>query len=156
MKEDKPPIHVLWLPTIAVAGIAYVVSMIDLIPGIGPISWIDDLAVIIGLIWFFTSWLPRNSHRIYWFRPRPQAGTQGRDEGGNGQAERGNKTEFDPFETLNLRQGASANEIKHAYRDMLSKYHPDKVTHLGKEFQQMAHDKVIDIKRAYEMLCGKG
>jgi len=26
---------------------------------------------------------------------------------------------------------------------------------LGEEFQRMAHDKSIEIRKAYEMLCGK-
>jgi preprotein translocase subunit Sec63 len=39
---------------------------------------------------------------------------------------------------------------------MLSKYHPDKVTHLGEEFQRIAHEKVINIKKAYDALGGKG
>lgn len=152
--KDESPISVLWLPTIAAAGIAYVVSLIDLIPGIGPISWLDDIAVIIGLVWFFTSWLPKNTHRIYFFRPGEQQGAQSGGKSQSARSESGGQ--FDPFEALNVRRSASESEIKSAYRDMLKKYHPDRVTHLGTEFQQMAHEKLIDIQKAYEMLCGKG
>jgi len=154
MKDDSP-IHVLWLPTIAAAGIAYVVSMIDLIPGLGPISMLDDIAVIIALIWFFTSWLPRNRHRIYWFRHGPRGNARSQGQGAAAQHDRNNGSEFDPFSVLNVRRGATLDEIKRAYRDMLTKYHPDKVTHLGEEFQRMAHDKSIEIRKAYELLCGK-
>ncbi|UCD59229.1 MAG: DnaJ domain-containing protein [Candidatus Hydrogenedentota bacterium] len=129
--------------------------MLDFVPDtIIGIGWLDDLAVIIGLIWFFTSWLPRNRHRIYWFKPRPKAGTNARSEAGE-RAGRPGEAEFNPFEVLNVRRGASPGEIKRAYREMLSKYHPDKVVHLGEEFQRIAHDKVIEIKKAYEMLCGE-
>ena len=154
--KDETPIHILWLPTIAAAGIAYVVSWIDLIPDFPIVGWLDDVAVIIGLVWFFTSWLPKNSHRIYWFRPRRQTGGQERDGDPKTQAEPSREKRFDPFEVLNVRRDASADEVKHAYKEMLAKYHPDKVTHLGEEFQRIAHDKVIDITKAYEMLCGKG
>ena len=155
MKDDSP-IHVLWLPTIAVLGIAYIASFIDFLPdAIIGIGWLDDLVVFIGLVWFFTSWLPRNRHRIYWFRPGLKAGAESRDQGAAAQNKRDGGSEFDPFSVLNVRRGATPDEIKHAYRDLLMKYHPDKVTHLGREFQQMAHDKSIEIKRAYEMLCGK-
>jgi DnaJ like chaperone protein len=57
---------------------------------------------------------------------------------------------------LDLKRGASCDEIERAYKRMLSKYHPDKVAHLGEDFQDVAHEKVIHIKKAYEMLGGKG
>jgi len=37
----------------------------------------------------------------------------------------------------------------------VAKYHPDKVTHLGKEFQELAHRKLVAIQRAYEILMKK-
>jgi uncharacterized membrane protein YkvA (DUF1232 family) len=155
--KDETPIHVLWLPTIAAAGIAYIVSIIDFIPdtffGLG---WLDDLAVLIGLIWFFTSWLPKNRNRIYWFRPKQRTKSQPQGDQSFTQAAKETQPEFDPFKILNLDRGAPVDEVNRAYKRMLSKYHPDKVAHLGEEFQHMAHDKVLDIRRAYEMLCGKG
>lgn len=155
MKDDSP-IHILWLPTIAAAGIAYIVSAFDLIPGLAPIGWLDDLAVVIGLVWFFTSWLPKNRHRIYWFRAGTQAEGDRQEKHSDGGAAEASQTEFDPFRVLNVNRGASVEDIERAYKRMLSKYHPDKVAHLGEEFQHIAHEKVINIKRAYEMLCGKG
>ena len=156
MKNDDSPIHILWLPTIFMAGVAYVVSMIDLIPGLGPISFIDDIIVIIAMVWFFTSWLPKNKHRIYWFKPKAQAGPETGRKAEENRSEGSAPGEFDPFEILNVRRGASPEEVRTAYREMLSKYHPDKVSHLGEEFQKMAHEKAINIKRAYETLCRKG
>jgi len=35
----------------------------------------------------------------------------------------------------------------------MNKYHPDKVSHLGEEFQQIAKEKSQEINRAYEMVC---
>jgi DnaJ like chaperone protein len=43
-------------------------------------------------------------------------------------------------------------EIKAAYKKLASQYHPDKVQHLGKEFQQMAHEKFVSIQKAYDKL----
>jgi DnaJ-domain-containing protein 1 len=34
----------------------------------------------------------------------------------------------------------------------MTEYHPDKVTHLGKELQELAHRKVLEIQRAYQQL----
>ena len=157
IKDDgESPIHILWLPTIFAAGLAYVASPLDLIPGLGPIGMLDDIIFIIAMVWFFTSWLPKNSHRIYWFKPKAQQATgQGRSGPEMG-AESAERAEFDPFDTLDLKPGATPDEIKVAYRRMLAKYHPDKVSHLGEEFQKIAHEKALDIQKAYEMLCGKG
>jgi len=154
--DDGSPIHVLWLPTIFMAGVAYIVSLIDLIPGIGPISLIDDLIVVIAMVWFFTSWLPKNKHRIYWFKPRTQRAAAGGPKASARASQSAAGIEFDPFEALEISPGASPDEIKAAYRQMLAKYHPDKVTHLGEDFQKIAHEKALDIQKAYEMLCGKG
>jgi len=54
------------------------------------------------------------------------------------------------YDILNLKPTSNLNEIKKAYRIMLSKYHPDKVNHLGEEFSTMAHQKTLAIKNAYD------
>jgi DnaJ like chaperone protein len=155
-KDDGSPVHILWLPTIFMAGVAYIVSWIDLLPdtflGLG---WLDDIAVAIAMVWFFTSWLPKNKHRIYWFNAKAKARPQA-EQGEGASMNEARAGEFDPFEVLNVRRGASPEEIKSAYREMLSKYHPDKVSHLGEDFQKIAHEKAVDIQKAYEALGGKG
>jgi DnaJ like chaperone protein len=156
LKDDGSPVHVLWLPTIFIAGTAYIVSLIDFIPGLGPISVMDDLVVVIAMVWFFTSWLPKNKHRIYWFKPKTGAGPSMGDGGGAGGHNHAQADLSDPFDVLNVSRGASPDQIKTAYREMLSKYHPDKVAHLGEDFQKIAHEKAVNIQKAYEALCGKG
>ncbi len=54
--------------------------------------------------------------------------------------------------TLGLEAGAGKDEIKKAYRKLSMKYHPDKVQHLGIEFQQVAEEKMKDINGAYDYL----
>jgi DnaJ-domain-containing protein 1 len=34
----------------------------------------------------------------------------------------------------------------------MHEYHPDKVAHLGKELQQLAHRKALEIQQAYQQL----
>ena len=58
----------------------------------------------------------------------------------------------DYYEVLGVERSASADEIKSAYRRAVSRYHPDKVAHLGKEFQDLAHRKLLAIQQAYETL----
>ena len=59
---------------------------------------------------------------------------------------------FDPYVVLGVPRLAGQDEIKRAYREMMTKYHPDKVSHLGSEFREMARVRAEAINRAYEML----
>ena len=34
-------------------------------------------------------------------------------------------------------------------------YHPDKVHHLGEEFEKVAHEKFTELQRAYEKLLSQ-
>ncbi len=56
------------------------------------------------------------------------------------------------YELLDVAPDAPAEEIKRAFRREIAKYHPDKVQHLGKEFQDIAASKAADLTRAYKTL----
>jgi DnaJ like chaperone protein len=56
------------------------------------------------------------------------------------------------FTILEIDPSANDQEIKRAYRKMAAKFHPDKVSHLGKEFQEMAEEKFKAISEAYEQI----
>src|SRR3954471_15919999 len=53
---------------------------------------------------------------------------------------------------LEVAPDASGDEIKRAFRREIAKYHPDKVQHLGKEFQEIAASKAAELTRAYKTL----
>ena len=53
---------------------------------------------------------------------------------------------------LSVAPTASADEIRRAFRREIAKYHPDKVQHLGQEFQGIAADKATELTRAYKTL----
>jgi DnaJ-class molecular chaperone len=53
---------------------------------------------------------------------------------------------------LGISRSASPDEIKGAYRELANRYHPDKVAHLGEEFQQMAEERFKEIQEAYQEL----
>jgi DnaJ like chaperone protein len=57
-----------------------------------------------------------------------------------------------PYAVLGIDPGSSAEEIQRAYRELASKYHPDKVSHLGHEFIDLATRKFTAIQAAYERI----
>ena len=60
------------------------------------------------------------------------------------------------YDVLELAGTASAEEIKRAFRGLIARYHPDKVQHLGKEFQAMAADRAAELTEAYRVLSDEG
>lgn len=56
------------------------------------------------------------------------------------------------YDLLNVSAAASADEIKRAFRREIAKYHPDKVQHLGQEFQEIAATKAAELTSAYKTL----
>lgn len=60
------------------------------------------------------------------------------------------------YELLGVDRGAPAAEIKRAFRHEIAKYHPDKVQHLGQEFQEIAAVRSAELTRAYKTLTDEG
>lgn len=56
------------------------------------------------------------------------------------------------YDLFDLPRTASAEEIKKAFRREIAKYHPDKVQHLGREFQEIAVTKAAELTQAYKTL----
>jgi hypothetical protein len=56
------------------------------------------------------------------------------------------------YELLSVSPTATAEEIKRAFRNEIARYHPDKVQHLGSEFQQMAATRAAALTEAYRTL----
>jgi len=56
------------------------------------------------------------------------------------------------YELLGVSPSAPLDEIKKAFRREIAKYHPDKVQHLGREFQEIAAVKAAELTQAYKTL----
>lgn len=57
---------------------------------------------------------------------------------------------MNPYEVLGLKEGASQEEIKKAYRALVKKYHPDQFT--DNPLKELANEKLTEINKAYDML----
>lgn len=136
-------------------GLVYIVSPIDAIPDFIPgVGWLDDLFVLGFLVWYLSSqqrgFSPWDLFRGRVGDPRARRPSAQRPEDLSADF-----TQMDPYTLLEISPGASPEQIKAAYRHAVSRYHPDKVTHLGPEFQELAHKKLLAIQDAYEALQGK-
>ncbi len=56
------------------------------------------------------------------------------------------------YRVLEISKSASNAELKRAFRKMANKYHPDKVSHLGKEMQKLAEEKFKAVNDAYQQI----
>lgn len=62
------------------------------------------------------------------------------------------KDEGAPYRILEIDKTANEEEVKKAFRKMANKYHPDKVSHLGKEMQDLAEEKFKAVNDAYQQI----
>ena len=60
------------------------------------------------------------------------------------------------YDLLEIPPGSPAEEVKRSFRAQIARYHPDKVQHLGREFQSMAADRAAELTEAYRILSDPG
>jgi curved DNA-binding protein CbpA len=56
------------------------------------------------------------------------------------------------YELLGIDPAAAPEDIKRAFRREIARYHPDKVQHLGQEFQEIASTRAAALTEAYRVL----
>ena len=56
------------------------------------------------------------------------------------------------YTILEINPDATDLEVKKSFRKMAAKFHPDKVHHLGDEFQKMAEEKFKSVNDAYQQI----
>ncbi|MEA1969511.1 MAG: DnaJ domain-containing protein [Thermodesulfobacteriota bacterium] len=144
--------------------LAYVVSPIDLIPDIffPYIGWIDDTFLIGTLIYYLRfgrlpNFFNKQSKKGSKAWNNPGAKNKNYSNMNQGFNKKKNSSNFrsskkSPDEILGVKKNASKEEIQAAYRKAVKEYHPDRVAHLGKDLQELANKRFIEIKEAYDIL----
>jgi len=56
------------------------------------------------------------------------------------------------YEVLGISPTATDADVKSRYRELVKKYHPDRVSHLGEEFAQLAKEKFVKLQSAWETI----
>lgn len=151
-----------WVILVVVLTLIYIVLPYNLLPDFMPIlGRIDDLGLVFLVIYYLkTGRVPGFVSKIArWLFGTPGQGSPGsgssRRSGGSQGSARSDYARRDPYAVLGVSRGASIQEIHEAYRKLAHQYHPDKVSHLGEEFQELARQKFVEIQEAYERLTGK-
>jgi DnaJ like chaperone protein len=65
------------------------------------------------------------------------------------------KNRDNAYKILEVEANASQNEIKTAYRNMVKKYHPDRIRSQDTAMIRGAEEKFREVQRAYEILMNK-
>lgn len=60
---------------------------------------------------------------------------------------------MNPYDVLGIKQGATEDEIKSAYRKLVKQYHPDQ--YVNNPLKDLAEEKLSEINKAYDMLKNK-
>jgi DnaJ like chaperone protein len=131
-----------------ILAIVYLLSPFDIIPGIHPAAWLDDIIVAYFLFRYLSRLIPSGQSGL------PPLGRQQRTRR-QSQSDGIPPTDNDhrtPHEILGIPSDADQKTIRKAYRNLVNQYHPDKVAHLGEEFQELAEKRFKTIQKAYEKL----
>lgn len=133
--------------------IIYFLSPIDLIPDFIPgIGRLDDLILLFFLLYSLFKRGASDSQESSGYHNYGQGSFRYESEqSDDGSRERSHEPR-DPYRILGLDRSATVEDIKRAYRTQATRYHPDKVSHLGEEFQVLAKQKFQDIQWAHETL----
>lgn len=133
-----------------ILAILYILSPYDLIPGMHSVGWLDDIAILFLLFRYLSK-----LNRMRGQQQQSPGDQQTRETPRDNRVNSGNGTPQTPYDILGVDPSATQEEIKTAYRKLANQYHPDKVAHLGEEFQTLAEQKFKQIQDAYDRLAGK-
>lgn len=144
-------------------GLAYLILPTDIIPDwmVPYLGWLDDGALIALIIYMI------RTGRFPFFNADSHKTSDEKSSGGSfseqTRAQKNQDTEKKyerkppnekkpAHEILGVDENASFEEIQKAYKTAIKTYHPDKVSHMGKEFSDLAQKKFVEIQKAYETL----
>jgi DnaJ like chaperone protein len=133
------------------AAVLYGLYPLDLLPDyVMGWGWLDDIVVFLILWQVFSRLKQRFGDKTSGPSERKEGYRRpGPEPGANPTRPR------PPHVVLGVPPDASIDEIKQAYRKLAGQYHPDKVSHLGEEFRQLAEIRFKEIQKAYQELSSQ-
>ena len=154
-KQDGFPVHLAIADLKAWCGgrrdLAYLLldMLLDIVYAEGPLVP-DKFAIVRQLCWALgvhereLAALAAMKGYAYTARGDGQSSSNG--------APRGSVPGKDPYAVLGLERNAGDNEIKRAYRKLISQHHPDKLGDVPDELKRRAEERAREINTAYERI----
>ena len=118
----------------------------------GFIGRLDDLAVIAFLYYRYQKIKKEQSQPQQDTNEQQQTRTEDQRQQSRQKQESTSQQGNDPYVVLGVSREDSLSHIEKRYKELARQYHPDRVNHLGPELQDMAHQKMLAIQEAYEIL----
>lgn len=133
-------VNYLWPIVLAI----YIISPFDAHP-----LFLDDL-VAAGVMFYMLYKNARRKRRFeqYYTHSRNQS----QDNSGASRESRGPLTLDNAYRLLGVSASASWDEINKAYREKISRSHPDKVSHLSEELQDRAKELTLRLNEALDLI----
>jgi len=120
----------------------YIISPIDAHP-----LFMDDLIAAGFLIYMLIKNAKRKQQQQQYYHQSQSTGSQHAAAGSDGPM-----TLDRAYKLLGIPSHASLDEINKAYREKMTKSHPDKVTHLSEELQEKAKELTLTLNEAYDLI----
>jgi len=136
-------LNYIWIILLAV----YIISPIDANP-----LFFDDL-IAAGVMFYFlyknTKQKQQQQRSSDYYR-QSQTGQESRHNSTAGP--QGPLTLDRAYRVLGVSAHATLDEINRAYKEKMTRTHPDKVSHLSEELQEKAKELTLELNEAYEMV----
>ncbi|MGD9134937.1 MAG: DnaJ domain-containing protein, partial [Desulfobacterales bacterium] len=141
----------MWKIILLILAGLYTLNPYDIVPDVMVgWGWLDDLIIWV-LVWrYFVSLKKKLAATGRYYQSsdggfnKTRSGNfsgQSRSDSNDQFSEDSDQQQWDAYRVLGIDRSASIQEIKHAYRELAAKYHPDKLEHLGDEFKVLAETR---------------
>jgi DnaJ like chaperone protein len=133
-------LNYLWITLLSI----YIISPIDANP-----LFFDDLIAAAALFYFLYKNAKQKQQRSG-YDTQSNSGYQSQQKSTDGP--HGPLTLDKACRILGVTPDATLDEINRAYKEKMTKSHPDKVSHLSEELQEKAKELTLELNAAYELV----
>jgi DnaJ-domain-containing protein 1 len=133
-------LNYLWIILLAI----YIISPFDAHPLL-----LDDL-IAAGVLFYIMYKNAKKKKQYQQYYSHTHAGSQNRSTASR--EPHGPLTLDEAYRLLGVSPGNSLDEISKAYKEKMSKSHPDKVSHLSEELQEKAKELTLTLNEALDLI----